>query len=314
MKLDRGHEDIAGYFTGGRRGRLSSLVKMKVHFQKVTIIGVGLIGGSLALAIKKGGLAGAVLGIGQETDQLEQAVTRGAIDTYTCEVSEGVEGADLVVLATPVGMFEPILRQVASKLPLGCIVTDVGSTKGRLVSQIEQMLPKTVFYVGGHPIAGKEKSGIESASMDLFRGARCILTPTPHTDAQALEKVKRLWREVGSEVVMMEPMEHDRVFAAVSHLPHMAAYALVNTAMDLLNQDTDLLSFSAGGFKDFTRIAASSPEMWRDICLFNGENILTTIEAYEAVLKRIKEYIRNHNGRGLYLEFERAKKLREGIS
>jgi len=287
---------------------------MKVHFQKVTIIGVGLIGGSLALAIKKGGLAGAVLGIGQETDQLEQAVTRGAIDTYTCEVSEGVEGVDLVVLATPVGMFESILRQVASKLPLGCIVTDVGSTKGRLVSQIEQMLPKTVFYVGGHPIAGKEKTGIESASMDLFRGARCILTPTPYTDAQALEKVKRLWREVGSEVVMMEPMEHDRIFAAISHLPHMAAYALVNTAMDLLNQDTDLLSFSAGGFKDFTRIAASSPEMWRDICLFNGENILTTIEAYEAVLKRIKEYIRNHNGRGLYLEFERAKKLREGIS
>ncbi|MGH7273776.1 MAG: prephenate dehydrogenase [Nitrospiria bacterium] len=287
---------------------------MKVHFQKVTIIGVGLIGGSLALAIKKRGLAGAVLGIGQETDQLEKAVTRGAIDTYTCEVSEGVEGADLVVLATPVGMFEPILRQVDSKLPPGCIVTDVGSTKGRLVSQIEQMLPKTVFYVGGHPIAGKEKSGIESASMDLFRGARCILTPTPHTDAQALEKVKRLWREVGSEVVTMEPIDHDRVFAAISHLPHMAAYALVNTAMDLLNQDKDLLSFSAGGFKDFTRIAASSPEMWRDICLFNGENILTTIEAYEAVLKRIKEYIRNHNGRGLYLEFERAKKLREGMS
>ncbi len=287
---------------------------MKVHFQKVTIIGVGLMGGSLALAIKKGGLAGTVLGVDQQPHQLERAVARGAIDAYTCEPAEGVQNADLVVMATPVGMFESIIRQITPRLSLGCIVTDVGSTKGTLVGQIESMLPGTVSFVGGHPIAGKEKSGIEAASMDLFKGARCILTPTSRTHAQALEKIKNLWKEVGSVVVTMEPRDHDRVLAAISHLPHMTAYALVNTALDLLNQDGALVSCSGGGFKDFTRIAASSPEMWRDICLFNGENILAALEAYEMVLDRIKRYIQDHNGSGLYQEFEKAKKLREGLS
>lgn len=287
---------------------------MKVHFQKVTIIGVGLMGGSLALAIKKGGLAGTVVGVDLHPDQLKKAVALGGIDAYTCDPAEGVQGADLVVLATPVGMFEPIIRQVKSKLSSGCIVTDVGSTKGVWVNQIETMLPEMVFFVGGHPIAGKEKSGIEAASMDLFEGARCILTPTPRTHGQALEKIKALWKEIGSEVVTMEPLDHDRVLAAISHLPHMAAYALVNATLDLLNQDGAMVSFSGGGFKDFTRIAASSPEMWRDICLHNGENILVTLEAYEAVLGRIKRYIQDHNGSGLYQEFERARKLREGLS
>ena len=286
---------------------------MKTHFQKITIIGVGLMGGSLALAIKKSGLAGTVWGVDQQPDRLQKAVTRGAIDTYTCDVSEGVEGAALVVLATPVGMFESIMRQASSKLPPGCIVTDVGSTKAALVKQMEQILPATVSFVGGHPIAGKEKSGIEAASGDLFKGARCILTPTPRTDRKALEKIKSFWEEVGSEVVMMEPVEHDRVLAAISHLPHIAAYALVNTALDLLNQNGKHLSFSGGGFKDFTRIAASSPEMWRDICLHNSENIITTLEAFEATLGRIKRCIQNHDSGGLHQEFERAKKLREGI-
>jgi prephenate dehydrogenase len=287
---------------------------MKVHFQKVTIIGVGLVGGSLALAMKKSGLAGTVLGVDQQTHQLEKAVARGAIDAYTCEPAEGVQGADLVILATPVGRFEAIIRQVALRLSLGCIVTDVGSTKGALVSLIESMLPKTASYVGGHPIAGKEKSGIEAASIDLFKGAKCILTPTARTSGQALEKIKNLWKEIGSEVVIMEPVDHDRVLAAISHLPHMAAYALVNTTLDLLNGDGALVACSGGGFKDFTRIAASSPEMWRDICLLNRENILASLEAYEVVLGRIKRYIQDHNGNGLYQEFERAKKLREGLS
>ncbi len=287
---------------------------MKIHFQKVTIIGVGLMGGSLALAMKKEGLAGAVLGVDRQPHQLEKAVARGAIDAYTCEPAEGIQGADLVVLATPVGRFETIIRQVAPKLSSGCIVTDVGSTKGALVGQIESMLPGAVSFVGGHPIAGKEKSGIEAASMDLFKGARCILTPTSRTHRPALEKIKNLWKEIGSEVVTMDPMDHDRVLAAISHLPHMAAYALVNTALDLLDGDQTLVACSGGGFKDFTRIAASSPEMWRDICLLNGENILATLEAYEMVLGRIKRYIQDHNGDGLYQEFERARKLREGLS
>lgn len=287
---------------------------MKIHFQKVTIIGVGLMGGSLALAMKKEGLAGTVLGVDRQPHQLEKAVARGAIDAYTCEPAEGIQGADLVVLATPVGRFETIIRQVTPRLSSGCIVTDVGSTKGALVGQIESMLPGAVSFVGGHPIAGKEKSGIEAASMDLFKGARCILTPTSRTNRQALEKIKNLWKEIGSEVVTMDPMDHDRVLAAISHLPHMAAYALVNTALDLLDGDQTLVACSGGGFKDFTRIAISSPEMWRDICLLNGENILATLEAYERVLGRIKRYIQDHNGDGLYQEFERARKLREGLS
>jgi prephenate dehydrogenase len=287
---------------------------MRIQFEKVFIVGVGLIGGSLALAIKKEGLARTVWGISREPDQLEQAVARGAIDTYVTELSKGAEGADVVVLATPVGLFEAIAQDLGPRLAPGCIVTDVGSTKGILVQQMERILPDTISFVGGHPIAGKEKSGIDDASMDLFKGARCILTPTPNTDTQALEKIKNLWKQIGSEVMLMDPNDHDRVFGAISHLPHMAAYALVNATMDLLNQDKEFFSFSAGGFKDFTRIAASSPEMWRDICLQNGENIVASIETYEKVLKRIKDFIRNHDAQGLFEEFQRAKKLREGMS
>jgi prephenate dehydrogenase len=219
-----------------------------------------------------------------------------------------------VVLATPVGTFETIARQMASGLSAGCIVTDIGSTKGVLVKQMEQLLPDSVSFVGGHPIAGKEKSGIESASVDLFRDTRCILTPTPRTPHHALEKVRDFWKAIGSEVVIMDPMEHDRVLAAISHLPHMAAYAIVNTALELLNHDKVLIALSGGGFKDFTRIAASSPEMWRDICLHNGQHILASLETYEAVLGRLKQFIKDQDGNGLYQEFEKARKLREGIS
>lgn len=287
---------------------------MRVHFKKVTIIGIGLIGGSLALAMKKRQLATTIVGVDQDVDQLEQAVARGAIDASTRDCTEGVKGADLVVLATPVGSFNSIIRQVTTSLTPGCLITDVGSTKRLVVSQIEQVLPETVFWVGGHPIAGREKSGVAASSADLFKGARCILTPTSRTHPEALERIKQVWKELGSDVMTMGPDEHDRVFAAVSHFPHMAAYALVNTAMDLLDGNRDLLSISGGGFKDFSRIAASSPEMWRDICLHNGDNILTALEAYQATLNRIQQYIKDQKAVELQQEFARAKRLREEMN
>ena len=284
---------------------------MRVHFKKITVIGLGLIGGSLALGIKKAGLADTVLGVDREGGPLSLAASRGVVDAYTTDLIEGVEGAELIVLAVPVGSAEGVIRQVLPKLPARCLVTDVGSTKEGLVRAMEKILPETALFVGGHPITGKEKSGVQAASQDLFSGAKCVLTPTPQTDRQALEQIKALWEAVGSDVVLMEPAEHDRIFAAVSHLPHLAAYALVSAVLDFGDRGGAPLSFSAGGLRDFTRIAASSSEMWRDVCLSNRDHILSAIKVYQEALERIKEFIKNGDGAALYREFEKAKKARE---
>lgn len=286
----------------------------KPLFQKATIIGLGLIGGSIALGLKKAGLARTVLGVDQDAEQLKVAASRGAVDAYTSDPAGGVEGADLIVLATPVGAFEQVIRQVLPKLPAACLVTDVGSTKAVWVGFMERTLPETVVFVGGHPIAGKEKSGIQAASETLFKGAKCVLTSTPRTDPRALERIKGLWEALGSEVVLMSPAEHDRIFAAVSHLPHLVAYALISALLELNRPDEDLLFYSAGGLRDFTRIAGSSPEMWRDVCLSNRENLLEAVEACLTALRRIKDYIQAQDGEALYREFGRARKIRERMS
>lgn len=279
-------------------------------FRRIAVVGVGLIGGSLAMAGRKKGIVKEIIGFGRGAANLREAVRLKVIDNYTHDISKAVKDADLIVIATPVGSFERCVRQMIPGLKQGAIVTDVGSVKGRLISRIEGLLPKGVFFVGGHPIAGKEKSGVKAATPRLFEGTRCILTPTSKTNTTALKKISALWKAVGAEVVLMDPMLHDKALGAVSHLPHIAAYSLVNTVAEIKEKGNDFIFFSGGGFKDFTRIAESSPEMWRDIFLYNRENVVAMINHYQKNLNKIKKYIKDGNGRGLIKEFEKARAVR----
>ena len=286
---------------------------MALHFNKVTIIGVGLIGGSLARVLKDRGLAAEITGAGRSRETLELALKLGVIDHMGHGMSHAVESSDLVVLASPVGVFETVVREIAPHLKKGSILTDVGSVKGGLVRTIEALLPAGVHYVPGHPIAGKEKHGVAESSGALFLDAKCILTPTEKTDAQALETVKSLWHAAGAKVLIMSPAAHDHIFSAVSHLPHAAAYAMVNTVAEYNEGAENYIAFSGAGFRDFTRIAASSPEMWRDICLLNGPNIVEMIERYQASLARIKKAIQHQDGVKLEKLFQSASVLRRGL-
>jgi prephenate dehydrogenase len=286
---------------------------MAVFFPQVAIIGVGLIGGSLGMILRRKKLAGQIVGVGRRVENLKTAVELGAIDRYVADPKEGVAGADLVVLATPVDTYERHLKVWASCLKPGCIVTDVGSVKGDLVVQSERAMPAGVHFVGAHPIAGKEKTGVAAGSEDLFQSARCILTPTAKTDRRALEQVREMWEATGSRMLDMDPYLHDKILGAVSHLPHVAAFALINALINI--RDTvpalDLAGHSGGGLRDTTRIAASSPEMWRDIFLWNRENVVAFIEAYERSLAQLKQLIKAGDAAGIEKELERAKQERD---
>jgi prephenate dehydrogenase len=284
-----------------------------IHFNNVTIIGVGLIGGSLVKVLKTTGLAGTITGAGRSRETLELALRIGVIDRMGQSPMRAVEGADLVILASPVGTFETVTRELGPHLKKGAILTDVGSVKGELVRKIEALLPAGVHYVPGHPIAGKEKFGVSEASETLFRGAKCILTPTQKTDPQALDAVNEMWKTAGANVIVMDPDVHDRIFAAVSHMPHVAAFAMMCTVAELNTGTEDYINFSGAGFRDFTRIAASSPEIWRDICLMNRENIVQMIERYQFSLNRFKKDILEGDGKRLEKHLTMASDARRGL-
>ena len=286
-------------------------------FQQVTIIGVGLLGGSLGLVLKKQGLAKTVVGIGRRQSNLELAVELGAIDRFAVDPHEAVRDSDFIVLATPVDTYISHIQRWGHQVPSGAIVSDVGSVKGQLVFDVEAALPSMACFVGAHPIAGKEKSGVAHATSNLFVGARCIVTPTPQTNADALTKVRDLWEAAGSKVLSMDPMVHDWVLGAVSHLPHIAAFSLMHALQDLQEKTPDalsLLDFSGGGLRDTTRIAASSPEMWRDICLANRENLSKMIDQYITRLQGFKQLLNDQDALGVAKNIEQAKTLREGLT
>jgi prephenate dehydrogenase len=286
---------------------------MKLHFDQAVIIGVGLIGGSLGMILRRKRLASNVVGVGRRIENLKTAVTIGAIDRYVVDPREAVKDADLVILATPVDTYERHLKEWASCLRAGAIVTDVGSVKGDLVVRSERQIPAGVHFVGAHPIAGKEKTGAAAGSEDLFSGKRCILTPTQQTNPQALEQVRALWQEAGAVVLTMDPQLHDKILGAVSHLPHVAAFALMNALVDIRSEvpALDLAGHSGGGLRDTTRIAASSPEMWRDIFLWNRENVVGCIRAYERSLGELRQLIQTGDAAGIEKMLERAKAERE---
>src|SRR3989338_1601381 len=288
-------------------------MKRDIHFNKVAIIGVGLIGGCLSFIMWEKGDVKKIIGIGRGLKNLETAKKLGVIDSYTQDARKGVKDADLVVAAIPVASIARVIKEALPSLKKGAIVTDVGSVKKIIVDEIGKILPDTIHFIAGHPIAGTENAGVEAAFSTLFQNIRCILTPTQKTNKAALEKIKKLWEIAGSEVILMDAEKHDKIVAAVSHLPHVVAYSLVNTVSSINDFNESIVKYSAGGFKDFTRIASSPPEMWRDICLLNKDAILDVIRRFQNMLKGLEEMIKKSDGDGLQKEFEKAKEVRDGL-
>lgn len=276
-------------------------------FRKVTIIGVGLMGGSLGKAIKKHGLAKEVAGLSQKQTTIATAVKMQAIDYGDHDIRKAVHNADLVILATPVSIITGTLSMIGPYLKRGCIVTDVGSSKVSIVKTAQQFLPNHVFFVGSHPLAGSEKRGIQFADDRLFEGALCIMTPTEQGNRSVTHRVKTLWARVGCQVKFLSPEEHDRIIAYISHLPHLLSFALMNVI------PAELLEYSAQGLKDSTRIASSSPQMWSDICLGNADNIVRVLDELVKNLSGIRRAIVTNEAKILLDEFQKAKDKRDKI-
>lgn len=281
-----------------------------MDFKKIAIIGVGLMGSSFALALKKRGFTGTITGVGRSENNLIAAKKAGIIDDYSTVHADGIKDADLILLATPVGGFKSIVEDIKQNIKQGAIVTDLGSVKADIIEKVEPLMPEGVYFVGGHPITGKECSGISAADADLYNNARCIITPGPDTNKEALNTVIKLWESVGANTMIMTPDEHDLIFAAVSHLPHVVAYALVNSILDVKN---DILGDGGRGLKDMTRIALSPTVLWRDICESNKEHILTTLRSFTYSLSKMAKFMEEDDWDALEAEFLRAKEARQLI-
>lgn len=278
-------------------------------FEKLVIVGVGLIGGSVALAARHAGLAGRIVGVGRAGENMDQALRLGVIDANE-PLEQAVRDADFILLAIPVGQMPGVMAAMAPHLAAHAVVTDAGSTKGDVVSAAETHLPGHLsHFVPGHPIAGAEKSGVTAARVDLFNQKNVVLTPLPQNDPAAIRRTEAFWQACGARVSSMPHPLHDRIFAAVSHLPHVLAFALVEDIAQRDNAD-QLFSFAAGGFRDFSRIAGSSPEMWRDICLANRDAMLQELDAYTRQLAAIRGLIAESNGERLAALFEHARDAR----
>ena len=284
---------------------------MNLPIQHLVVIGTGLIGGSVSLALKRAGKVKRVTGVGRNRENLELAERLGVVDDWTHDVSEAVRDADLVLLAVPMQAYDALFEAMADHLSPECVVTDAGSTKQTAVASAQKYLPRSERFIAAHPIAGTEQSGAGAAFAELFDQHLCIVTPEPDSDADALTLVKEMWEQTGSRVEVMGALEHDRFLASVSHLPHLAAFALVNAVSKQGSDEYDPFQFAAGGFRDFTRIASSSPEMWRDIALCNRDALLEQIERYQQELNGMRDALIAGDGERLKNEFTAARDARE---
>lgn len=286
---------------------------MAVLFRKMVLAGVGLICGSLALDVRRKKLVEEIVGYGRSETNLRLAKKKGIIDSYFLQTEQFPSDADFLMLGTPVETIVPLTKQFLPKLSSGCVISDVGSVKGEIVRGMERLLPKTIAFVAGHPIAGSERWGARASKPDLFVRHRCILTPTKKTDRKALKKITALWRAVGAEVELMPPDVHDHVLGMISHLPHVLVYALVNALEHQPKRGVDLKRYCAGGFKDFTRIASSRPELWRDICVMNRRALGRSLADYIKYLEQLKSWIDDGEGARLEREFAKAYEIRAQI-
>ena len=283
-------------------------------FGKVALIGLGLIGSSLSLAMRRGGLAGFISGYAQSAETRKTAVDLGLVDEIHTNASEAVKDADLVVLCVPVGVCGAVTAEISDNLKQGAILTDVASTKGSVVRDMVPHVPAGVHFIPGHPIAGSEKSGPKAGYAELFDNRGCILTPDENADPVMTDKLEAFWRACGSYVDRMDAAHHDMVLAITSHLPHLIAYSIVMTASHLEEvTESEVIKFSAGGFRDFTRIAASDPTMWRDVFLNNKEAVLEMLGRFSEDLSALQKAIRHQDGDMLFDLFTRSRDIRRGI-
>lgn len=285
----------------------------KPNYDKVAILGLGLIGSSIAHAMRRAKMAAHIAGYARPKT-LERAKVVGFCDSYTTDPCKAVENADLTILATPVGVFGYLAEQIATHLKPGATLSDVGSVKSAVIRDVGPFVPEGVHFIPAHPIAGTEESGPEAGFAELFDGRWCLLTPLPGTDVKALENLKNFWCALGSHIDVMEAHHHDLVLAITSHLPHLIAYNIVGTADDLETvTHSEVIKYSAGGFRDFTRIAASDPTMWRDIFLNNRDAVLEVLGRFSEDLSALSRAIRWGDGDALFNLFTRTRAIRRGI-
>lgn len=285
-----------------------------VKFNKIALIGIGLIGSSLARVIRQKNLADHIAIATRTGTTLERARELDLGDSYTTDNSKAVENADLVIVSVPVGASGYVAKEISQHLKPGALVTDVGSTKASVIRQMKPELPDTVHFIPGHPIAGTEFSGPDAGFADLFINRWCILTPLPNTNDEALEKLTQFWQACGAKVDQMDPEHHDLVLAITSHLPHLIAYNIVGTASDLEKvTNSEVIAYSASGFRDFTRLASSDPTMWRDICLNNKDAIIEMLGRFSEDLASLQRAIRWGDGEALFNLFTRTRAVRRGI-
>jgi cyclohexadieny/prephenate dehydrogenase len=283
-------------------------------FKRLCLIGIGLIGSSIALRAQRDGLAETIVVSTRRKETLERARALNLGDVYTDKVSEAVQGADCVILCTPVGSFASLGERISAHLAEGCIVTDVGSVKRSVVSQLKPHIPDNVHLVPGHPIAGTEYSGPDAGFSTLFDDRWCLLTPEPDTDVAAVKKLTEFWQALGSWVEVMDPDHHDLVLAVTSHIPHLIAYNIVGTASELEEvTQSEVVKFSASGFRDFTRIAASDPVMWRDVFLHNKDAVIDMLGRFSEDLSQLQRAVRNGDGDLLFDHFTKTRAIRRGI-
>lgn len=283
-------------------------------FEKIALIGIGLIGSSLARVVRREGLAGHIAISTRRPETLKRAEELQLGDSYTTDAKLAVRDADLVIVSVPVGASGAVAEEIAPALKKGAILTDVGSTKQSVVAQMSPFIPEGVHFIPGHPLAGTENSGPDAGFPDLFDNRWCIFTPLPDTDPNALEKLSEFWRRCGSNIDTMTPEHHDMTLAIVSHLPHIIAYNIVGTADDLANvTKSEVIKYSASGFRDFTRLAASDPTMWRDVCLHNKDAILEMLARFSEDLSSLQRAIRWGDGDKLFDLFTRTRAIRRSI-
>ncbi|MDQ7017470.1 MAG: prephenate dehydrogenase/arogenate dehydrogenase family protein [Gammaproteobacteria bacterium] len=280
--------------------------------KRIAIVGVGLIGGSFALALKANGFKGEIVGAGRSATRLQVAQDLGVIDRFETDLAEAVRGCELVLLAVPMGAMRSTLLALRSGLSDETIITDAGSVKGSFVADVRSVLANCARVVPGHPIAGTENSGVEAAFATLYQGRRVILTPLKESESSAVTAVQALWQQTGAQVECLAVEHHDRVLAATSHLPHLLAFSLVDTLTELQERE-EIFRYAAGGFRDFSRIASSDPRMWRDISLANQEALLAVLGHFQANLSQLAESIRQRDGEAIEQRFQRAKLSRDGF-